>query len=281
MKFLRFIAGLLTVGVITNVAGAWVFDATLLNSSYITSQARSSGAYDQFSEGFPKALKQSPDKNTRKSASLIEAVVTPKYTESKLTSYITQLEQYYRNDGPRPKVDFTDLAKIAKRDGFEIPPSALKEPVQLGVPIDSKNTNLVFNNLGLIKFGGAVLAMALLSLMYFLGKEGKKLRSVGSALLGSGIGLLPNVAVFSILPSVAAGLIKDSKEIGPLAPALTSLLEAVFQGVAKQFLLWAIALGALAVGVYIIHFVTKLGHKSKDKPRSKKDRDEGGLIPQP
>lgn len=225
-------------------------------------------------------MHQSEDENTRKSADIIAAVVTPKYVQAKFSDYVSQLENHYRNEGPPATIDLRDLVKIASRSGFKLPPEAVSKPIKPGDPIDPKKVHPLFANLKLIEYGGAGLALLLLGLVGLLAGADRRLRAVSKTLLLSSVFILPNALFFQILPDIADTALKNNQQFQAVEPVLKALGDSVFKATAKSYLIAAGVVAGLAVIVFVVHLI--LGIKKRPPKRGKKDarRDDGGLIVQ-
>lgn len=281
MKFLRKLISFITVGAITTTVGTWILDTTLLRSEFIIDQVRPSGFYEQFTKDFPKFLRQSPDANTQANSDVIGAIITPAYVQGKFESYFVQLENRYRHDGPKPTLDLTDLNQIAERNGFKLK-DAPQKPLELGDPLDPKIASGFFANMNKVKIGGLIISLILLAVTWLAGAAHARFKSLGKTFIWSGVGLLPNVAVFKFIPGAVAATIQRDPKTQALGPAVKPLLDSLFGAVANRFLVAAgvlAALGAICFGVYM--FLEKRGAGKPKPPKAKKPRDEGGLVPQP
>lgn len=281
MKFIRGLIALLTIGVITNVAGAWVLDSTLFSSSFILERAQKADFFTQATKALPEFMRQSPDKETRANAEVIAAVVTPAYVETKFSDYLTQLEARYRDEGPKPQLDLTDLGVLAQKDGFHLPAEAIDEPVTLGDPISPERTKFFFTNLNWIKFGGIGLGILMLGLVWLAADSAHRYKSVFKTLLGAAIGLLPNWLFFYFAPGLAVSALNNDVKTKALAPALGGLIQSVFRGTAAHYLMAAAVLAILAFSVLAARLVLKGKSRKAAAPKRRRPKDEGGLIPQP
>lgn len=281
MKFLRKLISLLTVTAITTTVGTWILDTTLLRSDFIVEEVGKSGFYEQFTKEFPKFLRQSPDANTQANSDVIGAIITPKYVQGKFENYFGQLEARYRDGGPKPKLDLSDLNQLAEKNGFKLK-DAPAQPLELGDPVSLDSAKGFFSNLEKIKIGGLIASLVLLGVTWLAGAAHSRFKSLSKTLLFSGIGLLPNVLLFKFLPGLITATIERDAKTKAIAPALKPLLESLFGAVANRFLIAAGVLAGLAGVSFAVYLFLEKRAASKPKPpKRKKPRDEGGLVPQP
>jgi hypothetical protein len=258
------ILGSILVLLISGITLAFILSATLFNAHYYQAKANDLHLYDQLATSIPDSL--SHDDPSIKPA--LQQIVSSPYIQSKLNPFLDQIQQYYFNNGPAPKIDFTDFVAEAQRQGITIPAdSNLSKPVVFQDPTGIRSQLSWIN---FMKTWGLLLAALLAVAIVAVNKGIHRFTALGKVLIVAGIWEGVIFLLLKVAPGPVESLIKGNSQIGPLAPVLTGFFKAVLTDMSVYYGYVAVGLaaagGLLIVAGLVLKMTGRFFHRDASEP---------------
>jgi hypothetical protein len=257
MKYLIGLLGLIAIVAISLTSVAWVLDDTLLSAKYLNRQANQSGLYDQLAEKLPESLaKQTSQPEATKTA--LELIVTPDSLQTQVAGWFDQIEAYYKQNGPVPKLEFKDIQDQA---------GVYNVPIPTGPPFDKPllwqdpGIKPLADRLVLFKTFGPFICMGLLLVIFMLGHGWKRQLNVAKVLLISAAILGVLFLLSSVIPSLISGALGSTESLKFMADSVGVFGKQIASDIAARLGQIAIGLATGALLLFPLAIVGKLGSK--------------------
>lgn len=224
----RFLAWLLGLVLALTVWG-YVTDASIFNSAFIVRQADSSNIDTTLAKVMPQLLTQT-GVVASSDLSLVTPLITPQLVKLQLDQAITQLELYYHQGGPKPKLDLSAQPRLAAL--VQVQPTLSAGSLDGGL-------SWIVQWSARLKWLGPLAAIILLALGWLLAR-GTRLSFLAEAVAITAAGCLVEAGLIQGLPRSVISTISSSM-LRPLADPLSTLLNACILP-PTRWLLWATGL---------------------------------------
>ena len=110
-----------------------VLSSTVLSSSYVTGKMDQTNAYEKLSQALSEEVAKKAEVADPAVQKQVAKIITPAVLKEKITTTLSQLEDYYKHGGNAPVLDLTDLVAQARTAGLEVPEhSQLEKPIVFG-----------------------------------------------------------------------------------------------------------------------------------------------------
>jgi hypothetical protein len=201
----RLIAALL-VSVITIAVLTQIFDATLLNSKFLTNTANKSGVYSLLSEDISNQLvknfdSQSSNNNitSEQASKIIHSVLTSSLLQEKINGALSQIQAYYKGNGPTPTISLKDVISKLQLAGLPISNdnSTLNKPIVIN---GNEKVKQQVNNFEKVKLFSSILAIFLLVILLLLSWEEHRWKVLPdlSIIVGILLGIISLIFIFGV-----------------------------------------------------------------------------------
>lgn len=259
MKFLRKLFTSLAALALALACLVWIFDATLFSAKFLTARADEADTWQTLTEFIPSITgeERSPERE------VMTAVLTEDYVRLKGTSLLEQYERSLRENGPAPRLDFSDLLTEAQMQGFPIPPALAGQYAE-----PTKFAPLKFGpRLIQLKIWLPVLAMILGAFAIIVTRFEKRFTRVARVFISSAVMLGIFAGVIFLIPYLVANLL-GSGQYASLSPLIGRLARSIAAEICRTIGLAAVSLLVLAGMMWVAQAISKVAGRREKKPKA-------------
>ena len=261
----RFIAAVL-VSVITIAVLTQVFDATLLNSNYLTKTANKSGVYSALSVDISNQLvKDFESQSSNNSISptqasiIIRSVLTSSLIQSKVTDALAGVQAYYKGTGPEPSINLSDV--IAKLQVAGLPISNNNSTLNKPIVIQgNEQVKQQVGNFEKVKLISSIVAVVLLLILIALSWEEHRWKVLPdlAIITGAWLGVISIIFIFGV--SAADKVAKLNSNSNDFVNTANIYAKSLTKGVGEL-------IGLVALTLLVIGFVVRILLHNIDKKK--------------
>ncbi len=210
----RIMASLLTTLLFVSIVGATA-NQTVLDTGYIETTLEDQKGYDRLSEAISKEISQNsndPSIPQTEVASQLKTVITPEVLKAKIDTTLKQLQAYFREDGPVPTLDISDLVQEAQANGLSIDAEKFNEPVQLTAVTKVKKLSDVAQ---IISIGTLIVVALLLVGVLAIAIKRRDYRPLANVVFSLGLMLTVTGACLMLVPRVFSKMYTFNEATNP------------------------------------------------------------------
>ncbi len=272
MKFLEHVlASLLTFALSTAILG-FILGSTLGNAKFLETAATKADLYTQLAATIPDVA-ASGSETPADTKTALHSVLTATFLQQQTEMLLPQLVDHYGKGGPAPQIDLSDLVTRLQAAGYPMTPdmaASLGSPQTVTAgPADARLTNLA--SLA-ARYGWVAPAasLALILLIVAVMRE-RRWSTLIRAAAWAAVTLAVSGGLLLLVPSLATSGLGGSA-LKPLLPAVTSLLRAITDALARDLFIAAGVVAAIAVALGLIHGFGRIKAKFTRAPKTPKSK---------
>lgn len=256
-------SSLLTTLLFVTVVGVTA-NQTILNTNYIEKNLENQQAYDRLSDALSKDIGNNTETSAIPQSSIsagLKVVLTPDVLRVKINSTLTQLQAYYRGNGPVPTIDISDLVQQAQQSGFPIDAGKYNQPVELSAATKAKQVSDVAKY---VSIGMLIIIALLLAGVVAIAIKRRDLRPLANIVFSLGLMLTITGGALLVVPRVFSQLYKFDPVTNPFGALAHDLAVSAIHDFGIRLVLPGLA--ALVLGGLAKFALRSKHHKHKGHP---------------
>jgi len=274
----RFIAAIL-ISVITIAVLTQIFDATLLNSNYLNKVAIKDGLYSSLSVDISNQLVKDVENNngsaptisSQQASTIIKSVLTSSLIQTKVSSALSEVQAFYKGNGPQPSINLSDV--IAKLQAAGLPISnnnqTLSKPIIIPSNQKVKQQIQYFEKLKLYSALATVILLVLLVFLSFEEHRWKVLPDL-AIIVGVYLGLISAIFIFGV--GVADKVAKLGTNSNDITITANNFAKSLTKGIGYK-------IAEIAIILIIVGIVSRIFmHRSNKNIANKKTQSKNSSL---